>query len=477
MRSRFARLSPIDHMMLRTETAAAPTHIGGLLLVSADALRDEDGAVDLELIKRKLAPRVAAIPELHRMVMRVPPLCGPPLWIDDSDFSIDRHVRTVSVPPPGDEGAMLESVELLLRPLMDRSRPLWELWVLTGLAGDRIGLLVKVHHALADGLAAMRLIASLLDDRMVIEPASPGVSEPAGRALPSFRTLLLDNFCHRFASLAAPFRHPVQNLRSFLPAMAYSLGELRAWSAAPRSSLNVVAQPGRSLHVLHMDLEAARAAGHRHAGKVNDVILTVVAGGVAKLLAKRGEGVEELIAAIGVNLRGAETADGSGNVVGALSVRLPIGNPDAESMLDVIAERTREAKASQHLSVQSSNFVLGLVGWLASLGVSFAEHQRMINFFVSNVRGPSTPLYALGAEVQDVLPIVGLFGNETVTFVALSYRGRLNLVTVADRSACGDIEILAAGMRETWESLAPGFLAGSGGSKSTGTTGFARDDA
>lgn len=456
MSSRYPRLSPIDHMMLRTETAAAPTHIGGLCLVEAAALSDQEGAVDLERIKGRLGPRVAAIPELHRIVRAAPPLCGPPLWIDDPDFTIDRHMHAVAVPPPGDETALLESVELLLRPLMDRSRPLWELWVLTGLEGDRVGLLFKIHHALADGLAAVRLIVSLLDDRMVIAAAPQADAPHFGRALPPAGMLFIDNVRHHLMSLGAPLRHPIQNLRSFVPTLAYSLKEMRDWNAAPKSSLNVVAQPGRRLHVLHMDLETARAIAHVHGGKVNDMILAVVTGGIAKLLAKRCENVEgsELVAAIGVNLRNTTTPGDGGNVVGALRLRLPLREPDPERLLDVIAERTRAAKASQHISLQSSNFVLGLVGWLATLGVSFSEHQRMINFFVSNVQGPATPLYALGAEVQDVLPIVGLFGNETVTFVALSYRGHLNLVAVGDRTTFGDIDILGAGMQETWERLA-----------------------
>lgn len=453
------RLSPIDQMMLRTETPAAPTHIGGLCLVDAAPFCDRSGRFDLELVKRPLAPRIAAIPELNRIARGAPPLCGPPLWINDPEFSIDRHVRSISVPPPGDETALLDCVERLLRPLMDRSHPLWELWILKGLQGDQIGLLFKIHHALADGLAAIRLIASLLDDRIVIEATKEGGAAQFGQTLPPAWSLFTDNARHRVAALASPFRHPIHSLRSFMPTLIYSVKELRELSAAPKSSLNVVAKPGRRLRVLHMDLETARAAAHAHGGKVNDLILAVVAGGIAKLLTDRGESVEggELLAAIGVNLRDASTVGESGNVVGALRVRLPIHERDPERLLEVVAERTRIAKARQHISRQSSNVVLGLVGWLATIGVSFGEHQRMINFFVSNVQGPATPLYAFGAEVRDVLPIVGLFGNETVTFVALSYRGRLNLVTVADRSACSDVDILGSGMRETWERITAGI--------------------
>jgi WS/DGAT/MGAT family acyltransferase len=447
-------------MMLRTETVAAPTHIGGLCVVRAEPLCDETERLDLELVRRFLAPRVAAIPELHRIVKESPPLCGPPVWVDDPDFSLERHIYCAAVPAPGDEAALLDIAELLLRPLLDRSRPLWELWILTGLNGGRLGLLFKIHHALADGLAAVRLVTSLLDDRMMVEPANQALAPTPGAIAPAARALFADNVRNRLGSLATTFRHPVRNLRSVTQAVAYALREVREWQAAPSSSLNVISRPGRRLHVLHMDLETARAAAHARGGKVNDVILAVVAGGVAALLRQRGERVEggELIAAIGVNLRDKRTAGEGGNMVGALRVRLPVGDTDAGRLLDTIAGRTRAAKAEQRITPQSSNLVLGLVGWLATVGVSFSEHQRMINFFVSNVQGPTTRLHALGAEVEDVLPIVGLFGNETVTFVALSYCGRLNLVSVADRSACADIDILSAGMSETWEHIVAATL-------------------
>ena len=148
MSRRYSRLLPIDFMMLRTETDSAPTHIGGLCILQA-----QPQFTNLEQLKASLLPRIAAIPELHRIVRRAPPLCGPPLWIDDPGFSIDRHVFTAAILAPGDEQALLDKAAEVLRPRLDRSKPLWEMWVLTGLEGGRLGLLFKIHHAVEIGRA------------------------------------------------------------------------------------------------------------------------------------------------------------------------------------------------------------------------------------------------------------------------------------------------------------------------------------
>ncbi len=448
MSRRYSRLSPIDFMMLRTETASAPTHVGGLCILQA-----EPQFTDLEQLKASLLPRIAAIPELHRIIRRVPPLCGPPLWIDDPGFSIDRHVFTAAILAPGDEQALLDKTAELLRPRLDRSKPLWEMWVLTGLEAGRIGLLFKIHHALADGMAAVRLIATLLDDRLAAERAQAARTQ--GAWSPSFGGLLADNIATRLRAIARPFRHPVRNARALLPALAYSLKELRSWNEAPRTSLNRIVGPERSLHVLRIDLDAARSTAHTYGGKVNDIVLAVITGGISKVLRHRGEVIgDDVIAAIAVNLRDSSSPAEAGNVVGALRIRLPIRLADPRRLLGEIAQRSLAAKAGQRVSRQSSNVVLGFVGWLASVGVSFANSQQMINFFVSNVQGPSAPLRTFGAEIREVLPIVGLFGNETVSFMAFSYCGNLNLVTVADSTAWPDLDVLCQGMEETWREMA-----------------------
>ena len=181
---RYSRLSLADRSNLRIERPETPTHIAGLCIVEAAPLLDASGELDLAAVQRRLERRLPRVPALRRIVQSVPPLCGPPLWVDDPSFSITRHVHAMRLDPPGDEGALLQTAERLLRPLLDRSHPLWELWFVTGLqsdGGSQIGVLFKVHHAVADGLAAVALMMALLD----LEPTASGPPAESWRPTPS----------------------------------------------------------------------------------------------------------------------------------------------------------------------------------------------------------------------------------------------------------------------------------------------------
>jgi diacylglycerol O-acyltransferase / wax synthase len=454
--SRFARLSLADRSNLRMERAETPAHVAGLCVVEARPLLDASGELDLATIRRRLDRRLVRVPELRRVVHRPRPLCGPPLWVDDPSFSIDRHVHSVAVAPPGDETSLLEAAELLLRPPLDRSRPLWELWFLTGLAGGRLGVLFKIHHAVADGLAAIALIASLLD----FEPDAPDPPLEAWTAAPApaALALLADSARCRAASAASKLGHPVRLARGIAAAMADTAGMFRGFSAAPRTSLNALPGAARHVRAVHLDLERARAVAHAHGAKVNDVVLAVVTGGVRELLRARGELLDgmELKVSVPATLRRADAARELGNAVGVIIVPVPAGEPDAVRRLEGIAAATRAAKAAQHPA-----YAEGLMGWLAAVGLSrpLVTRQRMVNFFVTNVPGPRDALYVLGARIEDVMPVTGLAGNVTLVFAALSYRGRLNVVVDADAGACADVDVLVAGMNRAWAQLTAGSQA------------------
>lgn len=452
--TRYPRLSLADRSNLRIERPETPAHIAGLCIVEAAPLLDEHGELDLALIKRRLERRLGRVPALRRIVHSVPPLCGPPLWVDDPSFAIDRHIHGMRLDPPGDEATLLQTAELLLRPLLDRAHPLWELWFLTGLdGGSRIGVLFKVHHAVADGLAAVSLIMALLD----LEPDAPEPPDenwhPA--PVPSTRALLGDNLACRLTEVRATLAHPVQLARTVGATIKDSLGFFHSRQAAARTSLNALPGVGRRLRVVHLDLEAARSVAHAHNATVNDLVLSVVTGGIRDLLIARGERVDgvELTTSVPAALRSADTARGElGNAAGALLVRLPAGEADAVRRLERISANTRSAKGEQHPA-----YINGLFSWLAAtrLALPMARRQRFVNFFVTNVPGPRVPLYVLGARIEDVMPVLGLAGNVTIMFAALSYCGHLNVLVSADaaRWTGSEADVLAAGMRRTWEEL------------------------
>lgn len=453
-RSRYARLSAIDHMQLRAERLESPTHIGGLCVLEASPLLDTHGELDLQMVTRHLERRLARLPELRRVVHPAPPLCGRPLWVDDPDFSLARHIHTATAAAPGDEASLLETAELLMRPLLDRSRPLWELWFITGLVGGRVGLLFKLHHAIADGVAAVALISSFFD--MAPDAPEPPAAVWTPTPPPTTSALLADNLRCRATATVGALRQPGRVARGAASMVAYIARTIPEWAAAPQTSLNTLVQSGRHIRVMRLDLEAARAVGHAHGATINDVVLSVVAGGVRELLVARGERADDLrlIAAIPANMRGAGKARELGNVVAALAVRLPPAEADAGLRLEHIAAATRDAKTTQRLSQPNTNVALGVVGWLAAHGISFVAGQRMINFLVADLVGPTQPLYVLGARIEEVMPLSGPFGNVTLTFGAMSYCERLTVITMADRSACPDVDILDAGMRRAWAELA-----------------------
>jgi WS/DGAT/MGAT family acyltransferase len=452
--SGFARLSVADRGSLRIERPETPAHVAGLSLLEARPLLREDGELDLAAIRRRLERRLSRAPELRRLVRRPPPLCGPPLWVDDPDFSIERHVGAARVDPPGDEAGLLRTAERLLRAPLDRARPLWQLWFLTGLAGDRLGMLFEVHHAMADGLAAIALLASLVDVGEGDPPAAPWRPEPA----PAASALLADSMRRRAGALARAIRHPVRLGRE-LASVAGDLSEtMRATASSPRTSLHALPGPARLLRAVHLDLEMARAAAHAHGATVNDVLLTIVAGGLRELLLARGERVadRELNVSVPAALRGAGAARELGNAVGVMIVAVPVGESDVRRRLERIAAGTRNAKAEQHPA-----YVEDMMAWLAAMGLSqpFSRHQRLVHTFVTNVPGPREPLGLLGARIESVLPLVGLAGNVTVLFAALSYRGRFDVAVVADAAACPDVDVVLAGMNRTWRALAAGVQA------------------
>jgi diacylglycerol O-acyltransferase / wax synthase len=450
MPSRYDRLSLADRSNLRIERPATPAHIAGLCVVAAAPLLDGDGQLDLEMIKRRLARRLVRVPMLRRIVHSAPPLGGPPLWIDDPAFSIERHVRSTAIAPPGDENSLLATTERLLSPLLDRSHPLWELWFLTGLADGRIGMLFKVHHAVADGLAAVALMMTFLDlaPDAPDPPDAPWTPMPA----PSHVALLGDNMRSKALSLRSSLAHPLQLLRGVEHTLADSRQLYRLKDAAPRTSLNALPTRGRRIRVVRLDLEMARAAAHKYNAKINDVALAVVSGGVRELLITRGEPVNgvELTTSVPATLRSAEAAQRLGNAAGALLVRLPISEANAIHRLERIVVSTQAAKRAQRPA-----YINGVFGWLAATGLAgpIIDRQRMVNFFVTNVPGPSSPLYVLGAKIEDVAPILGLAGNVTLMFAALSYCGHLNVVVTANATAWPDIDALVAGMAQAWQEL------------------------
>lgn len=277
-RTAIARLTSLDLMFLRLETPAWPGHFGGLALAEGTPLLDTSGRLRIDEIQERVNRRLAHVPQLRRRLHLPGPLGGKPLWVDDHQFGIQHHVHEAAVDPPGSELQLLDTAARLYGTLLDRRHPLWELWFLTGLTDDRVGVLLKLHHSIADGMAAVTITGSLFD-------FEPGAPEPipgqwAPEPVPGRWPLVADNASHKLRAAgraAATLTHPLRLLKRASVRMRVARQALGA-SSAPRTSLNQVVRPGRRIRFLRLDLAAVRQAAHAHGAKVNDVVLDLWAG-------------------------------------------------------------------------------------------------------------------------------------------------------------------------------------------------------
>lgn len=450
-RDRFARLTGFDRMYLRDESAAWPCHFGGLAIVEGGPLLNASGQLRLAEIMDRLALRLARVPELRRRVYLPGRLRGGPLWVDDDRFSIEHHVHETAVDAPGGDDQLLETASRIYATLLDRSRPLWELWFLTGLGDGRVGVLLKLHHAVADGTAAVAVMGSLFDVEADAPDPMPAPWAPG--PIPGGWPLLTDNVAGKARAVGrgvAMLAHPRQvagTVRTFALVTRRSLGR----TSAPRTSLNRVVRAGRRVAFLRLDLAAMKEAAHAHGGKLNDVVLDLWTGGLRRLLLSRGESVAgvELVAGMAVSTRAA--ADGTvDNQAGTIVLPLPAWQADAQRRLDLIVRRTGRAK-----SVPRAAAIMGAMVALSAtpIGRYVNLHQRAVNVLVTNVVGPPVPMYVFGARILDIVPIIQLIGNIALTLCAFSYAGRVYLVVTADARGFPDLDVLMTGMEREWQAL------------------------
>jgi WS/DGAT/MGAT family acyltransferase len=428
-------------MQFATGDGRAAGHIGAVLVLGA-----APGFTVAEA-RRVLGERIRAVPRLRQRLYRAPPGCGRPYWADDPAFDINDHVRQVCCPPPGDERALLDLAAAQLREPMPRSRPLWSATFVTGLAGGGTGLLVIMDHVLADGIAGLAVLGTLVDQ--AAETALARADRfPAPAPAPRARELAADAWRGRLLRAGRPEPGSPRQARGLrrIREGFIELGGARPPRRRPATSLNRPVGPRRRLDIVAVDLASLRDLGHAHGGTVNDVLLAAVAGALRTLLTARGEQLDEVTITVPVAARRAAAGGELGNQIGIMPVTVP-ATGDFGTRVTQTAEITRERKsrargASAALFVPA--FLLlartGLLRW-------FARHQRVVQTFVTNLHGPENPLTFGGAAVRAIIPIPSTTGNVTVTFAAASYAGTLHITILSDPSRMPDAPALAAALR------------------------------
>jgi diacylglycerol O-acyltransferase len=420
------RLSTQDMSMLWPDDLGWPQDIGAFGVLDGAG---PDGCLRIEQVRAAIGSRALSVPRFRQVVVVPRPGLGRPLWVDAERVDLEHHVRVVDA-----DGDLLGTVERLRRRPLDRSRPLWEVWFLTGLPGGRIGCFVRAHHAIADGVAGVATLAELFGG----DGAAPG---PA-RTAPPARVLLVDNLRRRWKSLtcaASHLRHPRATMRAVRDAWP-ALRDVGAGHT--RMSFNHPLGPHRTLAVVRESLDHVKEIAHAHDATVNDVVLAAIAAGLRELLLARGEAVEDLAprAFVPVALRRERTG---GNRTGGMFVPLPVGVADPARRLRLIAAETAARRRVSHPS--AGTLMPGAV--LQRVFLKLMAHQRWANTYLGNVPGPAEPLRIAGVPVLELFPLVPLIGNVTLGVGALSYAGQLNLTVVADPDACPDAGVFIQGLR------------------------------
>lgn len=446
------RLTGQDLSSLWPEDMGWPQDIGAIAILDGAALLDAAGRLRLSAIRAAIACRIHLVPRLRQVIYRPPRGLGRPLWVDANDFDPADHIRVWPLGGTAVEKDLLAVCAQLRRYPLDRSRPLWQLWLLPGLSDGRVGMLLRLHHVLADGVASVALIGALLD--LSPEPVAVSARSWTPAPVPSGRVLFVDNLRRHASVLAAAvsrLARPAQSaraIRSVWPAMR----EVLAGTRAPRTSLNRPYAGERTIALVRARLDRARLCAHAHQATINDLVLAVVAGGLRDLLSARGERVEDLVllAAVPVSLHREPRGTARGNLDGGMVIPLPVGEPDPSARLRLIAAESRRRKQLPRPQL--------FVGVLAIAAVQKAmarlvRRQRRVNFYVANVPGPSVPLYLTGAPLREAFAVVPIMGNIGLGVGVLSYAGQLNFTTIADRDGFPDLEVFLHGMRRSLAQL------------------------
>lgn len=440
------RLTAEDLVMLWPD-ARWPQDIGALAVLEGRGLFDADGRFRLEHVRAVVAARLHRVPRFRQVLLTPRRGLGGPLWVDAPAFDLTQHVQVVYVTEPGLEG-LLAAVERLLRQRLDRSRPLWEMWFLTG-TPERVALFVRMHHTMADGIAGMATLAEFLDDvpDVPVEPVRRWTPAPP----PTSIDLLTDNLRRRARSvgraLAAVARPATwRRARDVWPAVR----ELSAKDEVSETSLNQVVGGGRHLVVVRTNLDLVKAVGRDHGASVNDVLLTLTAGGLRAILSGRGERVDDLRAGVyvPVTLRRGPRQAARGNLIAQMVVTIPLGLTEPHR-LEHIAAQTATRKLRDRPSL----------GWLTSNRMTRRALLRVVgnqpvNVTTADLPGPDHPVYLAGSRVLEVFPILPLIGNVPLAVGALSYAGAFTITAVADPDVVPDLDTFADAIRDELHAIA-----------------------
>jgi WS/DGAT/MGAT family acyltransferase len=430
----YERLTALDFSFLALEKPNAYMHVASTMIYDAQPLRLEDGGVDFDTFRKLTESALHQIPR-YRQKLAWTPIDRHPVWVDDPDFQIDYHLRHTALPRPGSERQLKLLSARIMRQHLDRDRPLWEMWLVEGLEGDRLAVVSKVHHCMIDGVSGVDLM------KILMKP-TPDREIPRGptwwpRPAPSGLQLLTDEVRRR-ARMPFDLLRRIGDVEGDLNdlrktalvrgrAVLETLGQnLRRVSETP---LNQPIGPHRRFDWLAMDIADLKAVRKNLGGSFNDVVLAIVTGAIQRFLERRGIDPQPIDFRVmaPVSVRSEDEHGSFGNRVSAWIVPLPLAEKDPARQIAAIEKVTRELKSSDQ--AVGADLLARAAEWgsstLLALGARNATRLLPFNLVVTNVPGPQVPLYTLGARMLEVYPHVPLLDNLGLGIALMSYDGRL----------------------------------------------------
>ena len=453
------RLSAVDASFLYLEQPRTPMHVG-----SVGIFRVPASGFDYERLVATVERRLVAVPRYRQKVRHVPGELARPVWVDDADFDVAFHVRRSALPRPGTSAQLTELVARLMSRPLDPDRPLWEVYLVEGLADGRFAIITKTHQAMVDGVTTIDIGQVLLDPSP--EPREVPDELWMPRPEPTDAQLVVDAVAEAIArpgQVVDMVRATTNDALAVAARLARGVGSLvgtvvTGGRLAPGSPLNVALSTQRRFAVARGDLAAYREVRTAHGCTVNDVVLTVVTGALRAWLLARGEPVtstRRMRAMVPLWVSGAD-APVDGRVLSTL-VDLPVGEQSPVLRLQHVAHAMREHTAGNR-SVRADTLAriggyapptLHALGARAVNGIS----KRIFNLVVTNVPGPQVPLYAAGARMLETYPVVPLADGQGLAVGITSYDGGLFYGFTADRDGLPDVDVLAATVDEAFEEL------------------------
>jgi len=405
------------------------------------------------------------VPRFRQRLADVPLEQGRPVWVDDPHFNLRYHLRHAGLPAPGSEEQLKNLAGRLFAQRLDRTKPLWELWLVDGLQDDRFALVAKSHHALVDGIEAVDITTVLFDTEPSVQPPVPA-RRWAPRPLPSSAQLLTDALFERATQpqeLVRTARAVVRTPRQLLHGARDGLQAIGALAfagmrPAPPTPLNVKVGPHRRYTWVDAELAELQHVKDTLGGTVNDAVLAVVAGALGRFLRHRGVDTEGLLlrALVPVLVCGEGHGRALGSEVAPMWVSLPVGVEDARRQHAAIRDATAELQdAQQAVGARALTELAGFAPpTIMSQAARLQQRQRFFNLVVTNVPGPQQPLYLLGRRLRALYPVVPLAGRQALGVAVMSYDGRLGFGLLGDYDALADLDTLADMLRTSIDALA-----------------------